>query len=295
MQLQAVRCLAVVGAGQMGAGFAQVAAGSGYRVLVSDVDVAAARRGKEALAAHLARLVSKGKVPSPDSEALLGRIEPVEAGALGEAQVAIEAATENLELKLELFRAIDARLDPEALLLTNTSSLSITRLAGVTRRPAQVAGMHFMNPVPRMKLVEVVRGLETSEETLKLVVALAERLDKTVIVSEDRPGFVVNRVLLPLVNEACFALQERLASAEHIDVGVRLGLNHPMGPLELADLIGLDTVLAIADVLVRELGEDKYRPAPLLRNLVSAGWLGRKTGRGFYRYDASGAKLGASL
>lgn len=294
MHLQAVRVVAVIGAGQMGRGIAQVMAGSGYRVLLADVARDLAERGRESIASHLGRAVAKGKLEALARDALLERIEPVERDAVEAADVVVEAAVENLELKLALFREFDARLKPEAFLLTNTSSLSITRLGAATSRPSQVAGMHFMNPVPLMKLVEVVRGLETSEATLELVVALAERLGKTVIVSLDRPGFVVNRILLPLVNEACFALQERLASAEHIDTGIRLGLNHPMGPLELADMIGLDTVLSIAEILQRELGEDKYRPAPLLRTLVAAGFLGKKSGRGFYRYDAAGKKVGAS-
>ncbi|HEX9620624.1 MAG TPA: 3-hydroxyacyl-CoA dehydrogenase NAD-binding domain-containing protein [Polyangiaceae bacterium] len=294
MQLQAVNVVGVIGAGQMGSGIAQVMAAAGYRVLLADVSRDVAARGKKYIGDRMERAVAKGKLEAGEKDALLARVEPIDQDAVEAADIVVEAAVENLELKLELFRKLDAKLKPDALLLTNTSSLSITRLGAATSRPSQVAGMHFMNPVPLMKLVEAVRGLETSKATLELVVALAERLGKTVIVSEDRPGFVVNRILLPLVNEACFALQERLASAEHIDTGVRLGLNHPMGPLELADLIGLDTVLSIAEILQRELGEDKYRPAPLLRNLVAAGFLGRKAGRGFYRYDAAGKKLDAS-
>jgi 3-hydroxybutyryl-CoA dehydrogenase len=295
MQLQAVNVVGVIGAGQMGSGIAQVMAAAGYRVLLADVSRDVAARGKKSIGDRMERAVAKGKLEAGEKDALLARVEPIDQDAVEAADIVVEAAVENLELKLELFRKLDAKLKPDALLLTNTSSLSITRLGAATSRPSQVAGMHFMNPVPLMKLVEAVRGLETSKATLELVVALAERLGKTVIVSEDRPGFVVNRLLLPLVNEACFALQERLASAEHIDTGVRLGLNHPMGPLELADLIGLDTVLSIAEILQRELGEDKYRPAPLLRNLVAAGFLGRKAGRGFYRYDAAGKKLDAKL
>jgi 3-hydroxybutyryl-CoA dehydrogenase len=295
MQLQAVNVVGVIGAGQMGSGIAQVMAAAGYRVLLADVSRDVAARGKKYIGDRMERAVAKGKLEAGEKDALLARVEPIDQDAVEAADIVVEAAVENLELKLELFRKLDAKLKPDALLLTNTSSLSITRLGAATSRPSQVAGMHFMNPVPLMKLVEAVRGLETSKATLELVVALAERLGKTVIVSEDRPGFVVNRILLPLVNEACFALQERLASAEHIDTGVRLGLNHPMGPLELADLIGLDTVLSIAEILQRELGEDKYRPAPLLRNLVAAGFLGRKAGRGFYRYDAAGKKLDAKL
>jgi 3-hydroxybutyryl-CoA dehydrogenase len=218
-------------------------------------------------------------------DALLARITPCVAGeSYQSANVAIEAATENRELKARLVREMDATLPQGALLLTNTSSISVTWLAGLTKRPELVAGMHFMNPVPLMKLVEVVRGLATSAETLRTVVELAERLEKTVITSDDRPGFIVNRMVVPLLNEACFALEEGIGSPEAIDTGARLGLNHPLGPLELADLVGLDTVLAICEVLHRDFGDDKYRPAPLLRRMVAAGRLGRKTGRGFFAY-----------
>jgi 3-hydroxybutyryl-CoA dehydrogenase len=202
----------------------------------------------------------------------------------------IEAATENVDLKLKLFRGCDEAMKPGAILASNTSSISLTRLAGVTKRPELVIGMHFMNPPPLMKLVEIVRAVQTSEETYVAVRAAAEKMGKTVTVSRDAPGFLVNRILIPMLCEACFALQEGVGTAEDIDTGAKLGLNHPMGPLELSDLIGLDTVLAIADVLHQDIGDDKYRAPTLLRNLVAAGWVGKKSGRGFYVYDASGKR-----
>jgi 3-hydroxybutyryl-CoA dehydrogenase len=290
-----VRRVVVVGAGQMGAGIAQVAAGAGIAVSLCDVSVEHASRGKSGIAKQLERVVQKGKMSAEDATALLGRIEPSDAQAYTGADVLIEAATEQRELKAKLLADADGALPPHALLLTNTSSLSITWLAARTKRADRVAGMHFMNPVPLMKLVEIVRGMATSAETLATVAALAERLGKTVIHSEDRAGFIVNRMLVPLMNEACFALEEGLGSAPDIDLGARLGLNHPLGPLELADLVGLDTVLAICEILHRELGDDKYRPASTLRNLVAAGWLGKKSGQGFYRYDPQGNRLEPSL
>jgi 3-hydroxybutyryl-CoA dehydrogenase len=295
MESSEIRVLAVIGAGQMGAGIAQVSAAAGLRVLFSDVSRERAVQGKASIEKQLKRVVEKGKLAAEDAAALLGRIEPVEAGSYAEVDVLVEAATEQRELKARLFREADASLPERALLLTNTSSLSVTWLAAQTQRPDRVAGMHFMNPVPLMKLVEIVRGLQTSSATLALVQALAERLGKTVIHSGDRAGFIVNRMLVPLLNEACFALEEGLGTAPDIDLGARLGLNHPLGPLELADLVGLDTVLAICEILHRELGDDKYRPAGTLRNLVAAGWLGKKSGRGFYRYDAQGNRLEPSI
>jgi 3-hydroxybutyryl-CoA dehydrogenase len=290
-----IRRIVVVGAGQMGAGIAQVAAAAGIRVALGDVSRERAERAKAGIEKQLDRVVQKGKMSAGDAASLLDRIEPSDASAYTSADVLIEAATEQRELKAKLLREADAALRPEALLLTNTSSLSITWLAAQTKRPDRVAGMHFMNPVPLMKLVEIVRGIATSTDTLAAVAAFAARLDKTVIHSEDRPGFIVNRMLVPLMNEACFALEEGLGSAPDIDLGARLGLNHPLGPLELADLVGLDTVLAICEILHRELGDDKYRPASTLRNLVAAGWLGKKTGQGFYRYDSQGNRLEPSL
>ena len=280
-----IETIGVLGAGQMGGGVAQVAAATGFRVLLADRDQATAEAGKAKIAKALGRLVEKGKIDDGVRNATLDRIEPVTGiEALSAADMAIEAATENIDLKKTLFRRLDEVLPAGALLASNTSSISITLLGAQTNRPERVIGMHFMNPVPVMKLVEVIRGLPTSDETYATTLALAEKMGKTCITSKDSPGFIVNRILIPLLNEACFALQEGLGTAEDIDTGAKLGLNHPMGPLELADLIGLDTCLAIADVLHRELGDDKYRAANILRMHVAAGWLGRKTGRGFYDY-----------
>jgi 3-hydroxybutyryl-CoA dehydrogenase len=277
--------MAVIGAGQMGSGIAQVAAQAGLSVFLSDATPELARRGHERLGGALAKLVEKGKLEAADRDAVLARIRPV--ATLEEcaaADIAVEAVVEEEGAKKALLQRLDGLLAPGAILASNTSSISITKLAAATRRPKQVIGMHFFNPVPVMTLLEVTRGLQTSDATYQAAVALGRRLGKTVVTSRDSPGFIVNRILVPLLNEACFALQEGLASAEDIDTAVKLGLNHPMGPLTLADFVGLDTCLAIAEVLHRELGEDKYRPAPLLRQYVAAGWVGRKSGRGFYRY-----------
>src|SRR6185369_11307123 len=289
-----VGVIAVVGAGQMGAGIAQICAQGGYRVLLADAALARAESAKTGIDAQLGRLRDKGRLTAEECTSASARIEPSTAEhAFPLADLVIEAATENRELKLALFERADALSKPHAILASHTSSISITALAGRTKRAARVIGMHFMNPVPVMKLVELVRGLETSEATMSTIRALAEALSKTVIVSEDRPGFLVNRMLIPFLNEACFALQEGTGSAEDIDQGARLGLNHPLGPLELADLIGLDTVLAIARVLEQDFGDPKYRAPVLLKNLVAAGHLGRKTKRGFYTYDEQGRKLAA--
>ncbi|MCB9566317.1 MAG: 3-hydroxybutyryl-CoA dehydrogenase [Myxococcales bacterium] len=283
--LAAIGTIGVLGAGQMGAGIAQVAALAGYQVRLADVSLEHATKGKGGIAKLLTRAVDKGKMSADEREAALERIHPViGADGLASCDLVVEAATENFELKKRLFADLDRACREGCILATNTSSISITALAAVTKRPELVVGMHFMNPVPVMKLVEIIRGLATTDATYETTIALAQRLGKTTITSKDSPGFIVNRILIPLINEACFALQEGLGSAVDIDTGIKLGLNHPMGPLELADLIGLDTCLAIAEVLHREIGDDKYRAANILRVHVAAGWLGRKTGRGFYDY-----------
>jgi len=277
--------LAVVGAGQMGSGIAQVGAQAGLEVVLADATPELARAGLERVAAALARLVEKGKMSPGDRTALLARIRPAEKlEECSRAQLLIEAVVEDETAKKELLRRVDGFLPPEGIIASNTSSISITALAAATKRPERFIGMHFMNPPPVMQLVEIVRGLQTSDATYRSVIELAKRFGKTPVTSRDRPGFIVNRILIPLLNEACFALDEGLASAADIDEAVKLGLNHPMGPLTLADFIGLDTCLSIAEVLHRELGDDKYRPSPVLRQYVAAGWLGRKSGRGFYAY-----------
>jgi 3-hydroxybutyryl-CoA dehydrogenase len=296
MNASSVKRMGVLGAGQMGRGIAQVAAAAGVEVVLCDASLDLASKGKGQIAAVLNKQAEKGKISQDEVNALLARITPAESVAdFSTVDIAVEAATENVDLKIQLFRNVDAALAPGAILASNTSSISITKLAAATSRPSRVIGMHFMNPVPLMKLVEIVRGVQTDAATFESVRELSVRLGKTVIVSEDRPGFLVNRILIPFLNEACFALQEGVGTPEDIDTGARLGLNHPMGPLELADLIGLDTVLAIAEVLLRDIGDDKYRPASLLRNLVAAGWLGKKTKRGFYLYDDKGQKTGSAL
>lgn len=285
MSASKIQSIGVLGAGQMGRGIAQVGATAGRKVFLADISQEAARAGLDRIGKSLGRLVEKGKIEAAKRDEILGRIEPVGSiSALSECDLAVEAVSEKLELKLELFKQLDTHCKPGAILASNTSSISITQIAAVTARPQDVVGMHFMNPVPVMKLVEIIRGLATSDETYQSTVELAEAMGKTVVTSQDAPGFLVNRILIPLINEACFALQEGVGTAKDIDTGAKLGLNHPMGPLELADLIGLDTCLSIAEVLHRDLGDDKYRPATILRNHVAAGWLGRKSGRGFYEY-----------
>ena len=288
-----VKTIGVLGAGQMGGGIAQVAAAAGFAVVLADATAELAHKGKARIAGILSKQVEKGKLAASGRDELLARIRT--AGTpddFRECDFVIEAATEAIDLKLALMRKCDSVLAPGKWLASNTSSISLTKLAAVTTRPDRVVGMHFMNPPPLMKLVEIVRAVQTSDETHALTKAIAEKMGKTTTTTTDAPGFLVNRILIPLLCEACFALQEGVGSAEDIDAGARLGLNHPMGPLELSDLIGLDTVLAIADVMQREFGDDKYRAPTLLRNLVAAGWLGRKTRRGFYVYDDKGNRTG---
>jgi 3-hydroxybutyryl-CoA dehydrogenase len=288
----AVTRLGVVGGGQMGQGIAQVAAQAGLDVVLVDVTRELAEGALGKLRRTLDRLVERGKLAGDARDRAMARLKAGGAHAdLVDRDFVIEAAPENEGLKLELFRSLGKAVQPDAILASNTSSISITKLAAASGRSDRVIGMHFMNPVPLMKLVEIVRGLPTSDATYRTTVGLAEQFGKTTIAARDIPGFIVNRVLIPLLNEACYGLYEGLGSPQDIDTGVKLGLNHPMGPLELADLIGLDTVLAIAEVLHHELGDDKYRPCPLLRQHVAAGWLGRKTGRGFYQYDPQGQRL----
>jgi 3-hydroxybutyryl-CoA dehydrogenase len=290
-QSQAIQQVGVIGGGQMGQGIAQIAAQAGIQVVIVDAakDFAEAAIGK--IKKQLDRLVEKGKLEAGVRDQTLARMRPgATLSDLAACELVIEAAPEKEALKVELFKNLGTICRDDAILASNTSSISITKIGSASGRPDRVIGMHFMNPVPVMKLVEIVRGLPTSDATVETTTALAHRLGKTTIGARDIPGFIVNRMLIPLFNEACYGLYEGLGSAQDIDTGVRLGLNHPMGPLELGDLIGLDTCLAIAEVLQRELGDDKYRPCPLLRQYVAAGWLGRKVGRGFYEYDSQGQK-----
>jgi 3-hydroxybutyryl-CoA dehydrogenase len=284
--------LGVVGAGQMGRGIAQLAASRGITVTLVDAARDVADRGRTTIAEQLGKLVEKGKVTAEDRDATVARIRPADlyGGEMEAVDFVIEAATERFDIKREIFGSLDQSCRPEVILATNTSSISITAIGGAVTRPDRVIGMHFMNPPPLMKLVEIIRGLPTSDATYDTTRELAERLGKTTVLSRDIPGFIVNRLLMPMLNEACFALYEGIAVAKDIDVAIQLGLNHPMGPCALMDLIGLDTTLAILEVLHRELGDPKYRPSPLLRQYVAAGWLGRKTGRGFYEYPRDEAK-----
>ena len=280
-----IKTAGVVGAGTMGNGIAHVFARSGFQVLLCEVEQRFLDRGLETIRKNLARETAKGKLTEADAEAALGRIRgTLEGQDLAICDFVIEAAPERFSLKQELFSELDSVLKPDAILASNTSSISITRLGAQTQRPGKVIGMHFFNPVPVMKLVEVIRGLETSDETFQRVKTLAETLGKTPVEVHDAPGFVSNRVLMPLLNEAMYSVMEGVATAEAIDQVFKLGMAHPMGPLELADFIGLDVCLDIMRVMVDGLGDPKYRPCPLLIRMVDAGWLGRKSGRGFYQY-----------
>lgn len=280
-----IRHIGVVGAGTMGNGIAQVCAVAGLKVTMVDITDAALERGVKTIDSSLERLVQKDKLKAEDKAAALQRVSTaVGNAALKDCDFVVEAATENLEIKLRILRELDGLLRPDAVIATNTSSISISQIAAVLSRPERCIGVHFFNPVPVMQLVELIRGLQTSDATHAVSVELAQAIGKTPITVRNSPGFVVNRILCPMINEAIFVLQEGLASAEEIDAGMRLGCNHPIGPLALADLIGLDTMLAVMNVFHQGFGDPKYRPAPLLREMVDAGRLGRKTKHGFYKY-----------
>jgi 3-hydroxybutyryl-CoA dehydrogenase len=285
MSVETIKTVAVLGAGTMGNGIAHVFARSGYKVILRDVEKRFLDRGLQSITKNLDREIKKGKIIDADKPAVLARIHPTtETSALAIADFAVEAVPEQLDLKIRLLKDVDAVLNPGAILASNTSSISITQLAAQTSRPARFIGMHFMNPVPVMALVEVIRGLATSDDTFQITMSLCEKLEKQPVAVNDAPGFVSNRVLMPLINEAAFAVMEGVATAEAVDAVMKMGMNHPMGPLELADFIGLDVCVNILEVLQNGFGDPKYRACPLLRKYVAAGWLGRKSGRGFYKY-----------
>ena len=285
----AISTLGVIGAGQMGAGVAQVAAQAGLNIILNDVSEDACAHGMLGLERNLDRMVQRGRLKSEERERLMRRVEASpHLEDLRAADFVLEAVVENEDAKIELFQKLDKVCPPEVIFASNTSSISITRMGARTSRADRFIGMHFMNPVPAMRLVEIIRGLATSPETYEVTRALAERLGKATMTAEDFPGFIVNRILLPMINEGIYTLYEGVGGVTDIDTAMKLGTNQPMGPLELADLIGLDTCLAIMEVMHRVFGDDKYRPCPLLKKYVDAGYLGRKAGRGFYSYDAQG-------
>jgi len=285
VSLDRLHRIGVIGAGQMGGGIAHVCALAGFEVALTDISEEALQRGREAIDRNLSRQVARGKIREEDKAAVLGRIRTgLDYALFGDCDMVIEAATEREEIKREIFKKLTPALRPDALIATNTSSISITRLASSTDRPGKFIGMHFMNPVPVMSLVELIRGIATDEDTFAAARDLALTLGKTPVAAEDFPAFIVNRILLPMINEAVYTLHEGIGSVDSIDTAMKLGANHPMGPLELADFIGLDTCLAIMQVLYEGLADSKYRPCPLLVKYVEAGWLGRKTSRGFYDY-----------